>query len=173
MSHVSRQSKFAFLAITEVSNLGFCGGLLILNLGGRPIEFHCTAPVSANRAQEILYGATLKEFITCDQIAASLLDKAKTKPDLILIDDQDVSGFSVQVDTPIVFVQDMENGLPLELVSNSNFELEIAGQRLSGFGNHNIEQTESLLKLFIETLPVSEPFDRIYEAIREAHKEAA
>ena len=173
MSHVSRQSKFAFLAVTEVTNLGFCGGLLILNLGGRPVEFHCTAPVSPNRAQEILYGATLKEFITCDQIAASLLDKAKTKPHLILIDDRDISKLSVQVDIPVIFVQDMENNDRVESDADSNIELEIAEQRLTGYGDHDFEGTESLLKLFMETLPISEPFDRIYEAIREAHKEAA
>ena len=173
MSHISRSSKIAFLAVTEVANLGYCGGLLILNMGGRPVEFHCTAPVSPNRAQEILYGKTLKEFIICDQIAASLLDKAKSKPSLILIDDQVISNLSMQVQVPVIFVQDMEDGSVLNSSIDTNFELEFAEQQMFGFGDCDQENVADLLKLFIETLPVTEPFDRIYEAIREAHKEAA
>ena len=35
------------------------------------------------------------------------------------------------------------------------------------------DQTDGLLKLFIETLPLSEPFDRIYQAMGEARADAA
>ena len=48
-----------FLTVTRDLEQGLFGGYLLLNALGRPLEFHCTAPVRPNRAQEILYGPTL------------------------------------------------------------------------------------------------------------------
>lgn len=45
-----------FLTVVEHKQHGLFGGYLVLNQVGRPLEFHCTAPVKPNRAQEILYG---------------------------------------------------------------------------------------------------------------------
>ncbi|MBL9124077.1 MAG: hypothetical protein JNG90_10630, partial [Planctomycetaceae bacterium] len=44
-----------FLTVVEHEQLGLIGGYLLLNLSGRPLEFHCTAPLKPNRAQQILY----------------------------------------------------------------------------------------------------------------------
>ena len=52
--------SLGFITVIDHVDLGCIGGYLILNLGGRPLEFHCTAPVRANRAQQILYGVSLK-----------------------------------------------------------------------------------------------------------------
>lgn len=62
---------------------GLIGGFLVLNLAGRPVEFHCTAPVRPNRAQVILYGATLESFVCGEQIAPALV--GRTKLDLAAI----------------------------------------------------------------------------------------
>ena len=52
-----------FLTVVEHAELGLLGGYLLLNAAGRPLEFHCTAPVKPNRAQEILYGPTLRPYL--------------------------------------------------------------------------------------------------------------
>ena len=70
----------------EIEGLGHCGGLLIVSHLGRPIEFHCSAPVVTNRAQKILYGKTYDHYLYCEQIGLSLIDKSKTKPPLIFAD---------------------------------------------------------------------------------------
>ena len=57
-----------FLTAVEHAEYGFFGGYLIVNAAGRPLEFHCTAPVKATRAQEILYGPTLRDYLY-EQIA--------------------------------------------------------------------------------------------------------
>lgn len=58
---------------------GLIGGLLVLNGAGRPVEFHCTSPVRPNRAQEILYGNTLRGFVCGEQIAPALLGRTKVR----------------------------------------------------------------------------------------------
>ena len=54
--------------------------------GGRPLEFHCTAPIKPNRAQEILYGPTLDAFLYGEQIGRTLLAEAKIEPLLVCTD---------------------------------------------------------------------------------------
>ncbi len=67
-----------FLTVLDHPRLGLIGGFLILNAMGRPLEFHCTTPVKANRAQEILYGNTLEPYLYGEQIARTLISRAKT-----------------------------------------------------------------------------------------------
>jgi hypothetical protein len=75
-----------FLTVCEHEAQGVFGGYLILNTAGRPLEFHCTAPVRPSRAQEILYGATLQAYLYGEQIAQALLEKAKTTPLVVFTD---------------------------------------------------------------------------------------
>ena len=55
-----RSAAIGFYTVVPHEQHGLFGGLLVLNHNGRPLEFHCTAPLKPNRAQEILYGATLE-----------------------------------------------------------------------------------------------------------------
>ena len=57
-----------FLTVVENAELGLLGGYLLLNAAGRPLEFHCTAPVKPSRTQEILYGPTLQPFRTASRL---------------------------------------------------------------------------------------------------------
>ena len=57
-----------FLTVVTIPDQGLVGGYLVLNAAARPLEFHCTTPVRANRAQEILYGPTLRPYLFGEQI---------------------------------------------------------------------------------------------------------
>ncbi len=169
-----RDARFGFLSVVESRQLGYCGGLLILTSGGRPVEFHCTPPVSANRAQQILYGRTLREFLVCDQIGTTLVQKARAQLDLILVDDRALLALSESVPTPIVYVYPAGctgAGCTGDADGIAS-DLEIADQRFELTG-HSLGKAEELLKIFLQTLPVTEPFERIHQAIHEAHSEAA
>ena len=74
-------SAMGFLTIVESSAQGIFGGYLLLNEAGRPLEFHCTAPVRPNRAQQILYGPTLKPYLFGEQIGQTLLSQTKITPE--------------------------------------------------------------------------------------------
>ena len=77
MSTMDAKSKptLGFLTVVEHPQYGLFGGYLVLNTAGRPLEFHCTAPIKPNRAQEILYGPTLESFLYGEQIGQTLINQ--------------------------------------------------------------------------------------------------
>ncbi|MGO9113618.1 MAG: hypothetical protein ACLP9L_30670 [Thermoguttaceae bacterium] len=93
-----------FLTVIEHPQHGLFGGYLVLNLAGRPLEFHCTAPIKPNRAQQILYGPTLESFLYGEQIGSTLLGHAKTAPLVICTDREPVLSLRELVDVPIALV---------------------------------------------------------------------
>ncbi len=161
--------RYGFLSVAEIDRLGFCGGLLVLSTRGRPLEFHCTAPVNPNRAQQILYGRSLRPFIVCDQIGMTLIQKVSEKLCMILVDDAELSGLTeLLVGTPVVRVY--RDGQSPDSWSGQVLELE--GQNIS-ISDSADERCQSMLRRFLKHLPLTEPFDRIYQAIGEAHAKAA
>jgi hypothetical protein len=93
-----------FLTVVEHAQHGLFGGYLILNLAGRPVEFHCTAPIKPNRAQQILYGPTLDSFLYGEQIGATLLGHAKSTPLAICTDREPVLSLGELTDLPVALV---------------------------------------------------------------------
>ena len=78
--------SLGFLSVIDCPVAGLVGGYLLLNLAGRPLEFHCTAPVRPTRSQEILYGPTLRPYLYGEQIGHALLTKPKIQPGGVLTD---------------------------------------------------------------------------------------
>ncbi len=78
--------SLGFCTVRYHAEHGYFGGYLILNPHARPLEFHCTLPIKPSRAQEILYGTTLADFVCGEQIAKALVTKAKLTPQVILTD---------------------------------------------------------------------------------------
>ncbi len=100
-----RPTHLGFLTALGDPARGVIGGFLILNLVGRPTEFHCTAPVRPNRAQEILYGATLEGFLCGEQIAQALVGRTKTELAAILTNNPNIltAGSSLKAPLAMVF----------------------------------------------------------------------
>ncbi|MHC4401714.1 MAG: hypothetical protein ACYTG0_18740 [Planctomycetota bacterium] len=93
-----------FLTVVEDPQHGLFGGYLVLNLTGRPLEFHCTAPVKPNRAQQILYGPTLTPYLYGEQIGRVLLAKSTLEPRVVCTDREPVLSVRECVRVPIVLV---------------------------------------------------------------------
>ncbi|MBM3998176.1 MAG: hypothetical protein FJ297_01315 [Planctomycetes bacterium] len=90
-----------FVTVVAGGDATWIGGYLVLNTLGRPIEFHCTAPVRASRAQEILYGPTLQPFLFGEQIAQALVRKSSAKPLFVCTDLDPVLAVRGTLDTPV------------------------------------------------------------------------
>ena len=169
MTHHSTnlQTVVGYLAIIDVPELGYCGGLLLVNLTGRPVEFHCTSPVEENRAQRILYGKTYEPFLFCDQIGRSLIDKAKNRTRMLFVQQSQLSRLESVVDQPVLHLGD--DHLPAFSGSFS-----VGGFQLS----HNIGdlgETETVVEIchsLASAIPLDEPFERIRMAIDEAQSVA-
>src|SRR5487761_1842607 len=93
-----------FLTVVEHEQYGFFGGYLVLNASGRPLEFHCTAPVKPNRAQQILYGPTLEPYLYGEQIGQTLIAKGQARPFVVCTDQRPVLAVRDFVPLPIALV---------------------------------------------------------------------
>ncbi len=164
-----------FITVRQHLDHGYVGGYLILNQLARPLEFHCTLPVKPSRAQSLLYGSTLDDFVCGEQIAKALVAKAKLKPSLLLTDSSCVIAFENVGDEPIGMVQNTEalsesvrtpqsNAIELKRLQSSVLELWVSP---------NSQVTASLLNeigpQLAPNFDIAEPFQRIAEALMEAH----
>ena len=106
MSAIGPNSRCAlgFLTVVDSPQHGLFGGFLLLNAGGRPLEFHCTAPVKPNRAQRILYGPTLLPYLYGEQIGHTLVKKSKITPSIVLTDNSAVLAVRDHISLPTVVV---------------------------------------------------------------------
>ncbi|TWT43257.1 hypothetical protein [Botrimarina hoheduenensis] len=76
-----------YLLVHEEPEGTLVGGYLLVCLRGRPIEFHCTEPVRATRAQQILFGPTLRSYLVAEVIGQTLLGAASRKPAVLLVEE--------------------------------------------------------------------------------------
>src|SRR5947209_19997269 len=65
---------------------GFLGGYLVTNLWGRPLEFRLSSAVQPNKVQQILYGPTLRTYLSADVIGKTLVEKVNSPVALVLSD---------------------------------------------------------------------------------------
>ena len=191
-SGVKTLPTIGFLTVVESEQWGFTGGLLILNVAGRPLEFHCTAPLKPNRAQEILYGPTLRPFLYGEQIGQTLLSKTKSETLFICTDVEPAMGARAAIALPMILMRQHPE-IAAASGSDKSPNLRLDGPQaintphasLSDFalGRHCVavlSQYESDRQRVVEVfqphqdhLDLAEPFGRIREALDEAQRGAA
>jgi hypothetical protein len=186
-----------FLTVVEHAQFGLFGGYLVLNLGGRPVEFHCTAPVKPNRAQEILYGPTLQSFLYGEQIGKSLIEQASATPLVICTDLEPALAAREYISSPVALVlpgqvdagSDMPNSDQPSIesipeIGNRTWRVDRPhrGPKLATFtvGRNRLaipERADDDRRLILERLAsldeafdLAEPFGRIRDAIDEARQ---
>jgi hypothetical protein len=162
---------FGFLTVVEQTEWGLVGGYLVVNAGGRPFEFHCTAPVKANRAQEILYGPTLKPYLCGEQIGQALFGKAKTEPLIVFTDLMDVISLREFIPSPVVLVDVNHYGD----VGEATLHAFTLGKLRVAIENRFSSDQPIVLDYWQshgQNLDLTEPFSRIRSALDEAQKSA-
>lgn len=162
---------FGFLTALADSEHGYFGGYLVLSEMGRPLEFHCTTPVLPNQAQKILYGKTLAAYVLADLIGQALLSKSKLPVTAVMTDLPDMLGLTLLRDEVIICVG--SNGhIDEQADQNAGPHFSLGGYQLFGSATclwQPSEQQQTLSNLAMR-VDLSEPFDRIREAIREAQR---
>jgi hypothetical protein len=93
-----------FLTVVAEPQHGLIGGYLLVSAHARPLEFHCTVPLRANRAQEILYGPTLPPYLYGEQIGSTLVKTSKVHPLAVFTDCQPVLAAAAHIDVPLWLV---------------------------------------------------------------------
>jgi len=158
-----------FFTVVRGGDQGLTGGMLLLNPQSRPLEFHCTAPVRPNRAQEILYGPTLLPFMYGEQIGRALLNKCTKAPTLIFTDSEPGLWLREVSDCPVVCVPAPEGASSLL----ARFKIgDVAAAMSTRAGDDEATVLERFAPFATLVNPL-EPFERIREAIEEAQKASA
>ena len=173
----NEHSNLGFLTVRQHPELGFLGGLLLVNSLARPLEFHCTLPVKPTRAQSILYGPTLVDFLCGEQIARTLVSKAKLQPVIVFTDSPAVLSLRNVSEIPVCCVRAKANDTStreLMIPSSQNAGIsvgELNGHSIAVDGTHRgdwdvvVKRSQELL----QQVDLLEPFTRIVEALQEAH----
>ena len=188
MSGRDSQSPAAlgFLTVVEHEQLGLVGGYLLLNLSGRPLEFHCTAPIKPNRAQQILYGPTLEPYLYGEQIGQALASKSSVQPLCICTDREPALALGDHVQQPVVWIAprdeqsvtaegdatgiirfDRAHGLKIPLATLRVGCNSIGVRTVRGGDAELVRQRLAGLD---PNFDLAEPFGRIREAIDEAQR---
>jgi hypothetical protein len=178
-----------FLTVLEHDEHGLFGGYLTLDMAGRPLEFHCTAPIKPNRPQQILYGPTLEPFLFGEQIGQTLLERAAIDPLVVCTDRLPALAVREYVDVPVALVLQSEPAAadqsPPEERPGKQWRLDSAHSpdlRLSEFrlgcnllavparAADDRQKIVDRLGAMADGFDLAEPFDRIREAIEEARR---
>lgn len=167
--------NLGFVTVRHHPTHGYFGGYLIVNNLARPLEFHCTLPVQPTRAQQILYGSTLDEFVCGEQIARALVSKAKGTPHVLFSDTCAVLTLRHMQSIPLASIEiplNDEGSLPRPESQRTDYH------RFKAFGKQfsvlpefvcDCDAIRGLFDSDKSPLDLLEPFGRIEEALMEAH----
>ena len=165
----------AYYTVMEDERTGWTGGLLLLNGGGRPLEFQCTLPVRPTRAHEILFGLTLRDHLIGEVIGPLLVRKCRTPITLLCCDQPEALKIETRTQCPVALVEEAalsdEGPIDDESLIGST-RVELAGSTLR-VAIEQAEQVQQLAAGLIDLPDATEPFDRIREAIKEAQSQIA
>lgn len=134
-------------------------------------------PVKPARAQQVLYGPTIDDFICGEQIAKALVTKAKLKPRIVLTDCAPVLAVSIVSDIEAVML-DLETQptseaslleRPHSQAACNRLELRDQAFLLPSQSKVTESQLDKLLSQLAPNFELAEPFQRIEEALLEAH----
>ena len=170
-------AAFGFLTVLESAEHGLFGGYLVLSPQGRPLEFRCSTPVTASRAQEILYGPTLRPYLFADVIGQSLVAGSELPVQALLTDQRDMLSLALMRPEAVLLVQPTVAGND---DSDTRGQAETVAAYTAMNGCHVIaadataidaEGIGRLLEPIAPHVVLLEPFDRIRAALTEAQFE--
>lgn len=155
--------SFGFLTTVESQAHGLFGGYLIVDALGRPLEFHCTAPVRVSRAQQILYGPTLQGHLHGRQVGGALLAEAKATPAVVLTDTEAMLHVRPHTSLPVALVRRGDAG-----PAAAGFPLGEAIVSPHAEDAARAGELEARLATLAAAVDLCEPFERIRAALDEA-----
>ena len=168
-----------YFAVVEDDATGWTGGMLVLQPNGRPLEFQCTLPVRPSKAHQILFGPTLRDHVIGEVIGKLLAARCQSKIGLLCCDDAKALAIEPHVRCPIALACEREeesahNSEQLQVIGNdcpSGMQPVTLAGKTFWVPMEQVPKVESLLPQFESLSDPSEPFDRIRQAINEAHSQ--
>ena len=155
--------SFGFLTTHDSAAHGLFGGYLVVDAVGRPLEFHCTAPVKVSRAQQILYGPSLQAQLHGRQVGGALLAEAKAAPAVVLTDSETMLQVRPLAKWPVALVRRGDG-------SAAGDALTFGAAVVSPHAEDAARAAElaASLSVLAASVDLCEPFERIRAALDEA-----
>ena len=116
-----------------------------------------------------MYGKTYHGFLFSDQIGMALVDKTRHQPTVYVTDCAEMLPITELIDSPLIFAEASTEQEPFDGSGLTNFEIN--GQTIYS-ANAPASQVDTIrqsTEAFARALPLDEPFERIRQAIEEAH----
>lgn len=177
MANSSDAATLGYYTTVYAERTGWTGGLLVLNLAGRPLEFQCTLPIRPSRAHEILFGNTLQEHLISEIIGPTLLQKSRTPISILCC--QQIEALSLQENLP-TGSNTVVGFIHTDDAATASTVRKLAGHETTSIGNASLvvameqfQTAQTLIDQLNDLVDVMEPFERITEAIREAQSQMA
>jgi hypothetical protein len=167
---------FGFLTVLESPEHGLFGGYLVLSPQGRPLEFRCSTPIAPSRAQQILYGPTLRPYLLSEVIGQTLVAGAEVPVRLILTDLRDMLPLGLLRSELVLHVEPSVEPSATSAGSDGDTSepatstFDFAGCRVTPaeLTSATSEELQTLLAPLAANVSLCEPFGRIIAALNEA-----
>lgn len=101
----SPELRLAFIDVAVFSDGSIRGGILTTDIETRPFEFRVTSPIKPTQVQQILYGASLKDYVYGELICAPLVKATKEKLSVVLTKESFLLSMRPLVSTPVILVR--------------------------------------------------------------------
>lgn len=169
-------AAFGFLTVLESAEHGLFGGYLVLSPLGRPLEFRCSTPIAASRAQQILYGPTLRPYLLAEVIGQTLAAGSEIAPRVILTDQRDMLPLGLLRQECVVHVErlaEAEGDASLAVSEQrreqpATFQLAACRLTPAELSALSCDELRLLLEPLARNVDLCEPFGRILAALTEA-----
>jgi hypothetical protein len=155
---------FGFLTAVDSPTHGLFGGYLVVDGLGRPLEFHCTAPIKVSRAQQILYGPTLHGQLHGRQIGGALLAEGPAEAAVVLTDLEPMLQVRPHTHLPVALIQAVGAAAVPGFILGDAIVIPHAADA------SRAAELEERLAGLAAAVDLREPFERIRAALEEAQR---
>jgi hypothetical protein len=157
-----QEIRLAFIDVIVFSDGSIRGGILTTDPETRPYEFRVTSPIKPTQIQQMLYGASLKDYVYGELICAPLVKATKETLSLVLAKEPYIVAMRPLVSVPVILVhQDGKSpgdGLkPVNLSAHKGYQGELSF-------------AQTILAPVMQSHDLTEPFERLKLALNEVHR---
>jgi hypothetical protein len=160
----TEEIRIAFIDVAVFSDGSIRGGILTTDIETRPYEFRATSPIKPTQLQQILYGASLRDYVYSELICVPLVRATKEKLSVVLAKGPYILAMRPLVSVPVILVQDENNQVgdgvnpvSLRFSSHKNFKNELS-------------YAQTILASIAQKHNLIEPFERLKLALNEVHR---
>jgi hypothetical protein len=160
----TEEIRLAFIDVAIFPDGSIRGGILTTDIETRPYEFRATSPIKPTQVQQILYGATIKDYVYGELICAPLVRATKEKLSVVITKEPYILTMRPLVSVPVILVksenpQAGDGGSPVSLSFSAH----------KSFMNE-LSYAQTILAPIMQKHNLIEPFERLKLALNEVHR---